>query len=131
MTVLAPFEGVPFLFLFVGKVVVLDALALELQRHRNGLRRHQEAVRDGLLELIGIRRDAALQLEQRIGVAVDLVLGRGGQPDQQAVEIVEDRPVFAIDGAVRLVDDDQVEMARPKAAFTVLRLSSMSPIIVG
>ena len=120
--VLVPFERVPVLLLLVGEVVVADALALELQRHRDRLRRHQEAVGDRVLEVVGVGRHPALELEQRIGVAVDLVPRRGGQPDQQAVEILEDRPVLPVDRAVRLVDDDQVEMPRPEPAGAVLHL---------
>ena len=50
---------------------------------------------------------------------VDLVLGRRGQADQQRVEIVEDGPVFLIHRAVRLVDDDEVEVPDAKAALAV------------
>ena len=120
--VLVPFERVPLLLLLVGEVVVADALALELQRHRDRLRRHQVAVGDRVLEVVGVGRHAALELEQRVGVAVDLVPRRRGQPDQQAVEILEDRPVLAVDRAVRLVDHDQVEMPGPEAARAVLHL---------
>ena len=105
-------------------------LALELQRHRDRPRRYQKAVLYRLIEVVRVGRHTALQVEQRIGVAVDLVLGRGGQTDQQAVEIVEDRAVLPIDRTVRLVDHDQIEMADAEAALAV-RISSIRPIIVG
>lgn len=48
---------------------------------------------------------------------VDLVLGCRGEADEQAVEPFEDGAVFLIDRAVRLVNDDQIEIAGPEATF--------------
>ena len=84
-----------------------------------------------LVEAIGVGRHAVLEVEQIVGVAVDLVLRRGGQADQQAVEIVEDRPVLLVDGAVRLIDDDKVEMARRRSGGPRRASRRSSPIMVG
>ena len=50
-------------------------------------------------------------MEEFEGIAVDLILRRGGEAKQQAVEPVEDRVVFPVHRAVGLVDDDEVEVA--------------------
>ena len=92
------------------------------ERHRDASRRHQEAVVDGLVEAVGVGGHAVLEIEQPVGVVVDLVLGRRGQADQQRVELVEDRAVLLVDRAVRLVDDDQVEVARAESALAVVGL---------
>ena len=60
-------------------------------------------------------------MEQPVGVVVDLVLRGRGQADEQGVEVVEDRPVLRVHRPVRLVDDDQVEVARPEPAQPVAR----------
>ena len=65
-----------------------------LQRHRHRPRRHQEAVVDRLVEPVGVGRHAGLEVEQAVGVAVDLVPRRRRQPDEERVEVVEDRPVL-------------------------------------
>ena len=115
--VLVPFQLVPAGLVLVRQVGVADALALELQRHRDRHRRHQMAVCHGLVQAVGIGRHAVLQTEQAVGVVVDLVLGRGGQAHQQRVEILEDGAVLLVDRAVRLVDHDEVEMPDAKAAL--------------
>ena len=61
---------------------------------------------------------------------VDLVLRGGGQPDQQRVEVIEDRAVLLVDRAVRLVDDDQVEVAGAERRLPVVGLVDQA-IIVG
>ena len=50
-------------------------------------------------------------MEEVEGVAVDLVLRRGGESEQETVEPVEDGLVFPIDRTVCLIDDDEVEVA--------------------
>ena len=118
--VLAPFQHVPLVFFFLGEIVVAQAGAHDLQRHRDRLRRHQIAVGHGLVERIGVGRHAVLEVEQRIGVLVDLVLRRRGQADQKAVEIFEDGAKALIDRAVRLIDDDEVEMAGAELGLALL-----------
>src|SRR5690606_29225022 len=102
------------------EVVVADAFALEPQRHRHGLGQHQVAVAGGVLQAVDVGGGPGLQFEQAVGVAVHLVLGGGGQAQQQRVEVGEDLPVLLVDGAVRLVDDDQVEVAGAEAAHPVV-----------
>jgi hypothetical protein len=129
-SVLVPFQRVPLVLLLFGQLVVADALALELERHRDRPRRHEEAVAHRLLERVGVGRHAVSRSNRLVGVAVDLVLGRRGQADQQRVEVVEDGPVLLVHRAVRLVDDDEVEVADPKRRCPSCA-SSISPIIVG
>ncbi len=118
-----PFEFVPLLLLLLGEVVVVDAFALEPKRHRHTPERDEEPVGDGLLQAVLVGRDAGLQVEQVVGVLLDLGLGCGGEPDEQRVEVVEDRPVLVEHRPVRLVDHDQVEVVgaepTPPVAFDV------------
>ncbi len=114
--VVVPLQRVPLVLVLFRQLVVLDALALELERHRDGLRRHEEAVAHRLLQRVGVGRHAVLEVEQAVGVAVHLVLRRRREPDQQRVEVVEDGAVLLEHRAVRLVDDHQVEVARRRSA---------------
>jgi hypothetical protein len=50
--------------------------------------------------------------------------------DQQAIEVIEDRVVLTIHGAVRLVDHDEIEMADAESAALCIR-TSIRPIMVG
>ena len=81
--VVVPFQRVPLVLVLLRQLVVLDALALELERHRDGLGRHEEAVAYRLLQRVSVGRHTVLQVEQAVGVAVHLVLGRRREPDQQ------------------------------------------------
>ena len=118
--VLAPFQHVPLVFFLLAQVVVAQAGAHDLERHRDRLRRHEIAVGHRLVERIGVGRHAVLEVEQRIGVVVDLVLRRRRQADEEAVEIFEDRAEALIDRAMRLVDDDEVEMAGTELRLALL-----------
>ena len=122
LAVLVPLKLVPLVLLVFRQVVIADALPLKAQRHGDGPARHEEAILDGFVEGVGIRGDAALQVEEAVGVAVDLVLRRGGQAHEEAVEVLEDRAVLFIDRAVGLIDDDHVEVAGAEAAASVLYL---------
>lgn len=119
--VLAPLFCVPLLLLLVGQFVVGNALPLELERHRDGYRWHQELVSHRVGEIVGVGGNASFEIEESVSVAVDLVARRGGEPDEQRVEIFEDRAVFLIHRAMRLVDDDEVEVPRAEAPLAVFR----------
>ena len=98
-----------------GEFVVLDPFPLELERHGMRLGRHQEAVRHRLFQFVVKGGDTLLQFEELVGVAVHLGAWRGGQPQQQGIEILEDGAELLVDRAVGLVDHDQVEMAGAEA----------------
>jgi hypothetical protein len=49
-----PLQRVPLVLVLFRELVVLDPLALEPERHRNRLRRHEEAVAHRLLERVGV-----------------------------------------------------------------------------
>ena len=83
-----------------------------------------------VIQSVSVSRHAIFKIEQPIGVSVDFVLRRGRQPDQQRIEVLEDRAVLLINRPVRLIDDDQIEVADAEASLAILR-PSMSPIIVG
>lgn len=120
--VLVPLERVPLLLFFLGELVVGDPLARELQRHRHGFGRYEKAVLDSVLETIGVRRHAAFEIEEPVRVDVDLVLRRGGESNQERVEVAEDGSILLIHRAVRFVEDDEIEVADAEAALTIFRL---------
>ena len=105
------FKGVLVdLLFFLGQIVVHDALLDEFQRGLHGQEIHQIAVLHGLRQLVAVSRHAVFQIEDLIGVLVDLVLWRGGEAYQRRVEVSKDILVFVVDGAVRLVADHKIEM---------------------
>lgn len=77
---------------------------------------------NSLVEFIEVGWNSAFKIEERIGIVIDFVFWCRCQAHQQAIEIIEDRLVFAVDRAMRLIDDDQVEMPRPKLTHTLLAL---------
>ena len=104
-------EGVLIgLLVRLGQLVVYDALLDEFQRGLHGQEVHQIPVLYRLGQLIAVGGHAALQLEDLVGVLVDLVLGCSGQAYQRRVEVSKDILVFVVDGAVGLVADHQIEV---------------------
>ena len=71
----------------------------------------QIMVGHGLIQLVSEIRLALFHLEDLVGAAVDILSRRGGQADQHGIEIVEHGGILPEDAAVRLVNDNQVEMA--------------------
>jgi hypothetical protein len=65
-----------------------------------------------------------------VGVAVYVVFGGGGETKQQRVEVLDDVPVLLVDRAVRLVNDDEVEIAGAESTASP-SVWSIKPIIVG
>src|SRR5262249_46978621 len=53
-------SSVPLVLVLFRKLVVLDALALQLDWHRDGLGRHEKVVSHRLLHRIGVGRHAVL-----------------------------------------------------------------------
>ena len=99
------------------QVVVADARAHELERHRDRLAAAPDSRRPPPRR--ANRRRSARRPRGRtanrccwsissFGVAVS--------PTSKRVEVLEDRPVLLVDRAVRLVDDDQVEVAGAEAS---------------
>lgn len=109
-SLLAPFREIPRLAFVLAELVVVDARVLELRRDRHLFEGHEVAVGDGLVEGVGVGGDTVLEVEQPVGVVVDLVLGRGGEPHEEAVEVLEQLPVLRVDKAVGLVDHHEVEL---------------------
>ena len=54
-----------------------------------------------------------LSSKRVVGVAVHFAWARR-KSQQQRIEVVENRPYFLVDRPMGLVDDDQIEMARPE-----------------
>ena len=120
--VIAPVEALPLFLLFVAERVVVDAFAGKLQVHLLHARWHEEAVRDGGLQFVGVGRHARFQVEECVGVPVYLVPWCRGQTDQQRVEVAEDRPVLLIHRAMRFVDDHEIEMPDAETRLAAGRL---------
>ncbi len=118
----APVDALPLGLFLVAELVVVDALAGELQIHLLHPGRHQEAVGHRGLQFVGIGGHARFQLEQLVGVPVHLLARGGGQAHQQGVEVAEDLAVLLVDRAVRLVDDHQVEIPHPETGDAVVGL---------
>ena len=72
---------------------------------------HKISVCDRLFKLVCEVWFALLHLEYFVCAAVHLITWSGGKSDKQTVEVVEDGSVFAENGAVSLVYDDEVESA--------------------
>ncbi len=120
--VVAPVEALPLRLLFLAERVVVDAVAREPEIHLLHPRRHEKAVGHRGRELVRVGGHARFQLEELVGVPVDLVARRRGQAHQQRVEVPEDGPVLLIHRAVRLVDDHEIEVPDPEAGLAARRL---------
>ena len=92
-----------------AQIVVSDASVDHLRVAFLQSVRTEIAVGDGFI--IGVFKvRLILQFQQLEGVLVYLGSRGGGETDEQGVEILEDGAVFAEHAAMRLVDDDEVEM---------------------
>lgn len=60
---------------------------------RDAVAGSQTAIPDGIIEPIGVCRPATLEIEQAIGVTIDIILWRRGMIDEQ---VAEDRTVFSV-----------------------------------
>ena len=85
---------------------------------------------DCFFERVRAGGHAGFEVEQVVGVLVDLVSWCCGESDEVGVEVFEDAPVFLVDAAVRLVDDDEIEVPDPKPAGAVSFELVDQPIIV-
>ena len=74
----------------------------------------------GGLVLVNISWHTTLNLEEVIGVAIDLVCRRSRQAHDKRVEVIEDSLVLLKDGAVRLVHDNQVKVRWRIHAYAVV-----------
>ena len=83
VTIVIPVQRIPLFFFVVGQLLVGDSFPLKSQWHRHSFRRHQEAVSDRFVECVVVGRHAPFQVKQSISVAIDFVLRRRGEPDQQ------------------------------------------------
>ena len=77
---------------------------------------------NGGVIFIHVCGNATLHLEEIVGVPIDLIFRRGGEAHHLRVEVVEYGAVFLEDGAMRLIDDDQVEMRWRVQALAVVVL---------
>ena len=111
-----------------GKVVIHDALLdkFELAFHRDKI--HKKAVLDRLRQLVAVGRYAVFKLENLIRVLVDLILRCGGKTNQGRVKIVENIPVFVVNGAVRLVYDNKIKVTDRKELLLILVLHGIDAV---
>ena len=118
-----PFRQLPVLvresilvnpLLLFGKLVVGDALLDEFQRRFHRQKIDKKTILHRLRQLVAIRRHAVLQFKNGVGILVDVVLRRRGQPHQRRVEIIENVLVLVVDGPMGLVANHEVEMTAGK-----------------
>ena len=114
----------------VGKFIVDNALFNEFQFRLYRQKIHQIPVLDRLRQLIAIGGHAIFQLKNLIGILVNFVFRRGRQSNQRRVEIIENIPVFVVNGAVSFVADDQIEMPAGEE-FALLVLYTVDDIVHG
>ena len=108
-------KGVLILFPFrFWKVVIDNAFFQEFQLALHLQKVHQKTVLYRLGQLIAIGGDPCPQFKDIVGVLVDLILGGGGKTHQGRVKVIENIPVFVVDGAVSLITDDKIKMSRCK-----------------
>ena len=81
---------------------------------------HVDLVRHGLF--VGVLADHVL-LEEGVGA----VVRRGGQADQEGVEVLDHLPPQVVDGAVALVNDDRIEVLRRQRGAVGDRLWPLAP----
>ena len=72
-------DRVPLFLLVLAQIIVSEALPHEFHGHRDRPGRDQISVLHRLIEAVGVGRHATLELEEPIGIPVDLVLRRCGQ----------------------------------------------------
>ena len=125
--VVAPVEALPLRLFFLAERVVVDALAWKPEVHLLNLRGYEKAVRHRGREFVRVGGHARLQVEEFVGVPVDLIPRRCGQAHQERVEVPKDGPVFLIHRTVRLVDDHEIEMPDPEAGLGARRLVESAP----
>ena len=118
----APVLSLPTLLLLLGQVVVLDSLPREREWNRHRARRDEILVPDGLVEAVIIGGNAGFEVEQAVGVVVDLILRGSGESQQERIEVLEDAAILLIHRPVGLIDDDQVEVARTESSAAVVEV---------
>ena len=80
--VIAPVEAFPLCLFFLAERVVVDAVARKPEVHLLNLRWYEKAVCHRGREFVHVGGHARLQVEESIGVSVDLIPRRCGQADQ-------------------------------------------------
>ena len=114
----------------VGKFIVDNALFNEFQFRFYRQEIHQIPVLDRLRQLIAIGGHAIFQLKNLICILVNFVFRRGCQPHQRGIKVVENIPVFVVNGAVSFVADDQIEMPAGEE-FALLVLYTVDDVVHG
>ena len=71
--------------------------------------------------LVEVGGDTALHVEEVVGVAINLILGRSSEPNHRRIEVVKNRPVILEDGTVGFIHDHEVEVrGRVEPAIAVI-----------
>ena len=99
-----------FRLILIGQLVIHDTLLDEFQPCFDRHEVDQKAVLDRLTQLVGIGRLVIVQIKHLIGVFLDLIFRGRGESHQRRVEVVEDIFILVVDGAVRLVADQEIEV---------------------
>ena len=108
------------LLFFFSQIIIFDAAAHLIRGLIQYGEAHKIFILNGFFQFIGKVGLAVLQLEGIISALVFLAARGRSQADHQRIEIVEQRAIFFKDGAVRFIDDDQIESAHAKLAGIVI-----------
>ena len=123
-------KGVLKLFLFrICQFIIVQTTAQSI----GGLVQHRETNQisffDGFFQLIGKVRLAVGQFKHLISTLVVLSAGRCGEADHQRIKIVEQSAVLLEYGAVRLIDNNQIETTDTE--FTGIVVDQVDHSLIG
>ena len=114
-------SGFVFLFVFIGQIIINDTLLdkLELGFHRHKI--NKEAIFYCICELVSVCGNTVFKFKNLISVLIDFIFRRRSKTHQRCVKIVEYITIFIVNGAVRLIANNQIKMTASKEfAFLVL-----------
>ena len=106
--------------LFFIEIGIRDPIREELKAGYNGPVVDEEPVLYRLREFVTVCRDTGREVEELIGVPVDLIFGCCCKADEEGVEVGEYVPVLVVDAPVGLVYYYHVEMPGGVEALSVL-----------
>ncbi len=111
------FNGLLF---FLAEFIISNAPAHGFRGFVQYGKSNQIPVGNGFFQLVGIVRLTVGEFKHLIGTFVVFHPGRCGQTNHQGIEIVEQSAVLSENGAVGLVNDNQIESANAKLSGVVV-----------
>ena len=103
----------------------------KFERSFNGLVVDEIFVLDGSSKVIAVIRHSGFQLKNFIGIFVDFIFRRRGEPHLQSVEVAENILILIVDAAMCLIENNQVEMTAAEKLSAILILGSIDAVYHG